>query len=62
MFLKADDLVLLYLPKKKKKMFFIWGVAYAGLLVVQIGPEKAIFRGFTFFFFSQNYWIATEAR
>ena len=31
-------------------MFFILGIAHADLLVVQIGPKKAIFRGFTRFF------------
>ena len=31
-------------------MFFILGVAHADLFVVQIGPEKAILRGFTNFF------------
>ena len=44
---------------QKKQLFFILGVAHADLLVVQIGPKKSIFRGFTNFF--RNYWTATEA-
>ena len=46
-FLKADDLLLLFL---QKKLFFIW-FSHADLFVVQIEPEIAIFRGFTNFFF-----------
>ena len=33
-----------------KKLFCILGVAHADLFVVQIEPEKAIFRGSTNFF------------
>ena len=43
-FLKPDDLLLLFLPKK---LFFILGVTHDNPFFVQIGPEKAIFRGFT---------------
>ena len=42
-----------------QKMFFILGLAYADPFVVQVGPQRAIFRGLTNFFF-QNYSIATE--
>ena len=31
----------------QKKLFFILGVAHADPFVVQIGPQKAIFSGFT---------------
>ena len=34
-----------------QKLFFILGLAHTDLSVVQIGSEKAIFRGFTKFFF-----------
>ena len=34
----------------QKKLFWILGVAHADLFVVQIGPEKAIYSGFTNFF------------
>ena len=46
-FLKADDLLLFFLPKKS---VFILGVAHADPFVVQIGVQKAIYRGFTNFF------------
>ena len=45
---QPDDLLLLFL---QKKLFFILGMAHADPFVVQIGPQKAIFRGFTNFFF-----------
>ena len=35
-----------------KKLFFILGVAHADPFAVQIGPQKAIFRGFANFFFT----------
>ena len=53
---QPDDLLLLFL---QKKLFLILGMAHADPFVVQIGPQKAIFRGFTNFFF-QNYWIAKQ--
>ena len=44
---QPDDLLLLFL---QKKLFFILGMAHADPFVVQIGPQKAISRGFTKFF------------
>ena len=46
-FLKADDLLLLFLPKK---MFLLLGVANNDPLFVQIGPKKQFLKGFTNFF------------
>ena len=43
----------------QKNLFFILGVAHPDLYGVQVGPEKAIVRGFAIIF--QNYGIATEA-
>ena len=43
----------------QKNLFFILGVAHPNLYAVQVGPEKAIVRGFAIIF--QNYGIATEA-
>ena len=49
MFLRADDLLLLFLAKKK--LFFIFlGVAHNDPFFVQIGPKKQFVRGFTNFF------------
>ena len=43
----------------KKDLFFILGVAHDDPFVVQIGSQKASFRGFTNFFYN---WIATKKK
>ena len=46
-FLKADNLLLLFL---QKKLFFILSVAHTDLFFVQIGPKKQFLWDFTNFF------------
>ena len=55
MFLKADDLLLLFLPKKNV-LVWVWG--FLLILLLQTGLQKTIFSGFIKFF--HNYLIQTE--
>ena len=43
-FLKAYDLVLLFL---KKSCFFVLGMAHGDPIFAQVGPKMVIFRGFS---------------
>ena len=51
MFLKADDLLLLFLPKK---LFFVLGMTHNDPFFAQIGPKKTIFKWLYQLFFRTN--------
>ena len=55
-FLKAFDLVLLFL--KKKNCAFVLGMAHGDPSIVEVASKMVIFRGFTFStFLFRNYLI-----